>query len=140
VATEIDQTQIQALIDQGLSQREISRRLGIPRSTLQDYLKRQQVAQVHQGTPTVLPRGTPEVDLRPQTPAELTAITSDLLEIAAWWRARKMRRVDPGGPRETRRQTWHVDVQWIERVKEMAEAEGVPQSEIVDRAFRQFFA
>ena len=41
---------------------------------------------------------------------------------------------------ETRRQTWHVDVEWIERVKGLAEAEGVSQAEIVDRAFRQFFA
>ena len=37
------------------------------------------------------------------------------------------------------RPTWHVDVQWIERVKEQAEAEGVSQAEIVDRAFRTFF-
>ena len=41
---------------------------------------------------------------------------------------------------ETRRQTWHVDGEWIERVKGLAEAEGVSQAEIVDRAFRQFFA
>ena len=54
-------------------------------------------------------------------------------------RSRKLRRVDTGRPRDTRRQTWHVDVQWIEQVKEMAEAGGVPQAEIVDRAFRQFF-
>jgi hypothetical protein len=54
------------------------------------------------------PRGTPEVDLSPQTPAELRAITSDLLEVAAWWRVRKMRRVDTGGPRETQRWTVHV--------------------------------
>jgi len=40
---------------------------------------------------------------------------------------------------ETRRQTWHVDVAWIERVKEQAESEGVSQAEIVDRAFRHFF-
>jgi hypothetical protein len=88
----------------------------------------------------VLPRGgTPKVDLSPQTPAALRDITTDLLEVAAWWRARKMRRVDPGGPRETRRQTWHVAVEWIERVKEQAEAEGVSQAAIVDRAFRHFF-
>ena len=131
--------QLRTLLEQGVSQREIARRLGIPRSTLQDYLKRQQVVPVHRGTPTVLPRGTPAVDLSPQTPAELRAISQDLLEVAAWWRARKMRRVDLGGPRETRRQTWHVDVQWIERVKEQAEAEGVSQAEIVDRALRHFF-
>jgi hypothetical protein len=39
---EIDQAQVQELIGQGISQREICRRLGIPRSTLHDYLKRQQ--------------------------------------------------------------------------------------------------
>ena len=38
------------------------------------------------------------------------------------------------------RPTWHVDVQWIERVKGLAEAEGVSQAAIVDRAFRQFFS
>jgi hypothetical protein len=137
---DIDEPQLHQLLNQGLSQREISRRLGIPRSTLQDYLKRQQVVPVHRGTPTVLPRGTPDVDSGPQTPAELRAITNDLLEVAAWWRARKLRRVDTGGPRETQRWTVHVDVRWIERVKEMAEAEGVSQAEIVDRVFRQFFA
>jgi hypothetical protein len=99
-----------------------------------------EVHPVHRGTPTLLPRGTPAVDLSPQTPAELRAITTDLLEVAAWWRARKLRRVDTGGPRETRRQTWHVDVRWIEAVREAADTEGVPQAEIVDRAFRQFFA
>ena len=89
----------------------------------------------------MLPRGgTPKVDLSPQTPAALRDITTDLLEVAAWWRARKMRRVDSGRPRETRRQTWHVAVEWIERVKEQAEAEGVSQAAIVDRAFRHFFS
>jgi hypothetical protein len=79
------------------------------------------------------------VDPIPQTPAELDAIKADLLEVAQWWRARKMRRVDPGGPRETQRQTWHVDTRGIARVKEQAELEGVSQAEIVDRAFRQYF-
>ncbi len=136
---DVDDEQLRTLLEQGISQRDIARRLGIPRSTLQDFLKRQQVVPVHRGTPTILPRGTPDVDLGPQTPAELRAITTDLLEVAAWWRARKMRRVDPGGPRETRRQTWHVAVEWIDRVKEQAEAEGVSQAEIVDRALRHFF-
>jgi helix-turn-helix, Psq domain len=132
---------LRRMVAEGVSQREMARRLSIPRSTLQDRLKRLQVHPVHRGTPTFVPRGgTPDVDLSPQTPAELRAITTDLLEVAAWWRARKMRRVDAGGPRETRRQTWHVDVQWIEAVREAADTEGVPQAEIVDRAFRQFFA
>jgi hypothetical protein len=40
----IDDTQLHQLIDAGLSQREIARRTGIPRSTLQDWMKRQDVA------------------------------------------------------------------------------------------------
>ena len=39
MADEIDLTQMQALVTQGLSQREIARRLNIPRSTLQSRLK-----------------------------------------------------------------------------------------------------
>jgi DNA-binding CsgD family transcriptional regulator len=38
---DVDDEELRGLVAQGLSQREISRRLGIPRSTLQDYLKRQ---------------------------------------------------------------------------------------------------
>jgi hypothetical protein len=105
MAHTIDTAALQHLLTEGLSQREIARRLGIPRSTLQDYLKRQQVVPVHRGTPTLLPRGGPEVDRRPQTPAALRDITTDLLEVAAWWRARKMRRVAPGRP-DARRGMW----------------------------------
>jgi transcriptional regulator with XRE-family HTH domain len=35
----IDETQLRQFIDQGLSQREMARRLGVPRTTLQHYLK-----------------------------------------------------------------------------------------------------
>jgi hypothetical protein len=90
----------------------------------------------------IIPRGgprPPQVDLPRHAAAELEAIKADLLEVVDWWRARKMRRVDPGGPKDTQRWTVHVDKRWIERVKEMAGAEGVSQAEIVDRAFRYYF-
>jgi Winged helix-turn-helix DNA-binding len=45
MADEIDLTQVQALLTQGLSQREIARRLSIPRSTLQSRLKQLQQEQ-----------------------------------------------------------------------------------------------
>ena len=138
----IDEAQLRRLLAQGVSQREIARRLGIPRSTLQGHLKHLHSVEVHPGTPTVMPRGgpgIPQVDHRPQTPAELDAIKADLLEVVQWWRARKMPRVDPGGPRDTQRWTVHVEKRWIARVKEMADVEGVSQTEIVDRALRQYF-
>jgi transcriptional regulator with XRE-family HTH domain len=40
----IDDEELRALIEAGISQREIARRLGIPRSTLQDRVKRLNVA------------------------------------------------------------------------------------------------
>jgi transcriptional regulator with XRE-family HTH domain len=135
----VDDDTLRQFVAQGMSQREIARQTGIPRSTLQNRLKALQVYEVHRGTPTILPRQTPEVDLSPQTLAELDAITADLLEVAAWWRSRKLHRVDPRGPRTTKRQTWHVDVEWIARAREAADAEGVTQADIVDRAFTQFF-
>jgi hypothetical protein len=136
---DITDEELQRLVSEGRSQRDIARQTGIARSTLQNRLKLLEVYPVHRGTPTILPRGGPEIDLSPQTPSELNAIREDLLEVAALWRARKMRRVDPRGPRTNKRQTWLVDVEWCERVREAAEAEGVSQAEIVDRAFAQFF-
>jgi hypothetical protein len=138
----IDEAQLRRLLAQGVSQREIARRLGIPRSTLQGHLKHLHPVEVHRGTPTVIPRGgphPPQVGYLPQTPAELDAIKADLLEVVQWWRAHKMPRVDPGGPRDTQRWTVHVEKRWIARVKEMADVEGVSQTEIVDRALRQYF-
>ncbi|MGH8068860.1 MAG: hypothetical protein ACRERE_27230 [Candidatus Entotheonellia bacterium] len=61
----------------------------------------------------------------------------DLFEMVQWWRERKLRRVDPCGPRDTERWTVRIEHQWIERVKE--EAEGVPIMSIVNRALRQYF-
>jgi predicted DNA binding CopG/RHH family protein len=66
-------------------------------------------------------------------------VQADLLELVQWWRERKLRRVDSGGPRETERWTVHVDRQWIERIKQKAGAEGVPIMTVVDRAFRLYF-
>jgi Homeodomain-like domain len=136
---EIDDAALQQLLSAGLSQREISRRLDIPRTTLQKYLKRVQAIEVHRGTAQVIPQrppGPPEVHHASALPAELEA---DLLEVVQWWRARKLQRVSPGGPRDTQRQTWHVDKQWIARVKELADTEGVPQAHVIDRIFRQYF-
>ena len=41
---DIDETALRRLLAEGISQREISRRLGVPRTTLQEHLKRQGLA------------------------------------------------------------------------------------------------
>jgi Winged helix-turn-helix DNA-binding len=51
---DVDGEQLRTLLEQGISQREIARRLGIPRSTLQEHLKRLQVSPLV--TPGVYPR------------------------------------------------------------------------------------
>jgi hypothetical protein len=44
---QVDETQLRQLLGQGLPQREISRRIGIPRTTLQDHIKRLGLVPVH---------------------------------------------------------------------------------------------
>jgi predicted DNA-binding protein (UPF0251 family) len=106
-ATAIDPEAVQRLQAEGLSQRAIARRLGIPRSTLQDHLKRTQAVDLRCGGNTlILPqRGPrpPQVSPVPETPAALEGVVADLLEVAQWWRTRKLPRVSPGPPQETQR-------------------------------------
>jgi hypothetical protein len=55
--------QLRTRLKRGVSQRDIARRLGTPRSPLREHLKRQQVVPVHRGTPTVIPRSGPRAEL-----------------------------------------------------------------------------
>jgi hypothetical protein len=70
----IDEDQIRQLIAQGLSQRAIARRLGVPRSTLQDHLKRQGIVPVQ--PPVQSGAGSPPLDSadRVQSRAEQSAL------------------------------------------------------------------
>jgi DNA-binding NtrC family response regulator len=67
---DVEDEQRRTPLEPGLPQREIARRLGIPRSTLQEHLKRLQVVPVHRGPPTVgagidIPGRPPHCDRRP---------------------------------------------------------------------------
>ena len=124
---------LEQMLAQGLSQREISKRTGMPRTTLQRLLKAPQV-------PEVLPKGAPRVAESRPLPQSLVEAGPVLLEIAAWWMQRQAAAASPvGGHRETRRYTFHAEVSLIDLVQREADAERVSYSEVINRALRQYF-
>lgn len=124
---------IEHMLTQGLSQREISRRTGIPRSTIQRLLKAPMV-------PEVIPEGRPEVAPRRPLPQSLVDAGPVLLEMAEWWVQRQAAAASPvGGHVETKRYTFHADTSLIDLVQREADAERVSYSEIINRALRQYF-
>jgi hypothetical protein len=149
----LDERRLRKLLAQGVSQQEIARQLGIPRSILQGILQRLHAAEIYQDPPVPTAKGppannestpSPQVEspllgqLSPLTAEELSAAREDLWELITWWRLCKQQ-VHRGTPRETQCYTSYVETQWIERIKQEAEAEGTVVDEIVNRAFRQYF-
>jgi hypothetical protein len=79
------------------------------------------------------------VDTGTLSPAELDAVKSDFWEMITWWRDRKLKAVQASTPRDTQRQTYHVERRYIELIKHEAETEGVSITEVVNRALRMYF-
>jgi IclR helix-turn-helix domain len=124
---------LEHMLAQGLSQREISRRTGMPRTTVQRLLKAPHV-------PEVLPEGLPQVAESRPLPQSLVEAGPVLLEMAAWWVQRQAAAAPPvGGHGETRRYTFHAEVSLIDLVQREADAERVSYSEVINRALRQYF-
>jgi hypothetical protein len=76
---------------------------------------------------------------RSLTAAEIETVRADFWEIIGWWRERKMQRVYASTPRETQRQTYHVEKEYIRLIHREAEAKGVSITEVVNRAFKMYF-
>src|SRR5262245_31588192 len=124
---------LEQMLAQGLSQREISRRTGTPRSTIQRLLKAPIV-------PEVIPAGRPNVAPRRPLPQSIVDAGPVLLEMAQWWVQRQAAVAAPvGGHVETRRYTFHADVSLIDLVQKEADAERCSYSEVINRALRQYF-
>jgi hypothetical protein len=124
---------LEQMLTQGLSQREMSKRTGIPRSTLQRLLKAPHI-------PDVLPEGPPQVAESRPLPQSLVEAGPVLLEMATWWVQRQAAAAFPSGGRgETRRYTFHAEVSLIDLVQREADAERVSYSEVINRALRQYF-
>src|SRR5262245_53902272 len=122
---DITDSELQNLLDQKLSQTEISRRTGIARSTLRRRLNTLCTPNVHQTT-------------QPQD--EFITMMDDFREVLEWWQQRKqaLQPQDDAG-QETERKTYHVQKRYIAAIQRAADLERVSIAEIVNRAFKEFF-
>jgi hypothetical protein len=136
---EVNEKQLRKLLAEKLPQREISRRLNIPRGTLQRIIKGLDAPVPAQALASDSGNGLPMVDTGKLTPAEAEAVRMDFWELIGWWRERKLQRVYEGTPRETARQTYHVETRFIRLIHQKAEGEGVSITEVVNRAFKAYF-
>jgi hypothetical protein len=123
------------------SQNQAFRRMRVNRSTGQRALERRERerASAKPRAVEVLP-AQPPLPYQSDVPAVLDDIKSDLIEVAMWWRDRKMRQTQPRRARgETVRWTIHVDRRWRDRVMELSDAERSSITDVMDRIFRSAF-
>jgi hypothetical protein len=125
MAHDVDEKQVRKLVAEKVPQREMARRLNIPRSTLQRIMKGLDVPASCQVSVSDSGNSLPVVDTGKLTPGEAEAVRADFWELIEWWRERKLQRVYESTPRETVRQTYHVETRYIRLIHHEAEAEGV---------------
>jgi hypothetical protein len=135
----IDEQRVRRLLAQGKSQREIAQALKIPRTSLQRLIKTLDGSSSLDPLSPAPALSPPVVDTGTLSPAELDAVKSDFWEMITWWRDRKLKAVQARTPRDTQRQTYHVERRYIELIKHEAETEGVSITEVVNRALRMYF-
>ena len=137
MATDITDAELQKFLNQGLSQTEIARQTKIPRSTLRRRIEKLGTPQVNTG---VQNEGTPNVYDSTQISKQVTETEDELQELLTWWRERKLTVQMKDDPeQETERKTYHVQKRYIEAIERAADLEHVSITEIVNRAFKQFF-
>jgi hypothetical protein len=140
------QEDIAKLVSEHVPVREISRRLGIPRTTVQRLVARRNELRSLFEAPGIhgpAVEGEMLVNLRYEDLKRMADWMADhgseLQELIDWWQQRQRQRVYDSLPRETSRQTYHVETQWIELIRKEADAEGVSLMQVVNRAFRAYF-
>jgi len=135
----ITKDKLQQLLKQGLSEREIARCTGIPRSTLRQRIQALGPREVPTGARKPSGERLPAGHDGTPLPHELLEAWGDLKEMQAWWRARKQALQTAQSHQETQRQTYQVEKRYIAAITRAAAEEGVSRMAIVNRAFRQFF-
>jgi hypothetical protein len=134
-STTIDDDQLQTLAAEGLTQTEIAKRLGIPRSTLRDRLKKLGTA-----PPLDATAEASTASIRDVHNDMLEGMMDDLQEIVAWWQDRKATLQQASdASRKTERTTFHVEQRWIAAIRRQADLDGLTYTQIVNEAFRHYF-
>ena len=131
----IDDTQLRALVAEGLTPTAIAQRLELPRSTVRDRLKKLDFPAPRDPSPDTSTECTPSV----YTDVVIGLIPA-LQELAAWWQSRKatMEQAQDAS-RQTERITFHVEQRWIEAIRRQADLDDFTYTQIVNEAFRQYF-
>ena len=137
MAANITDAELQQLISEGLSQNEIARRTGIPRSTLRRRMEKINTLQAITDTSD---ESTPKVYTGIQTVVEFAESWDEFQEMLAWWRERKRAaQTDADTEQETGRKTYHVQKRYIEAIQRASDLEHVSITDIVNRAFGYYF-
>lgn len=142
MAEEFDYARYDALIAQGLSQRQAFARMGVKRSTGQDALKRRpsvavEVVPVHPSGPPGPSRHQTAVSVPEEH--EMEAMKADLWEMVEWWRSRQARAVQPRKDRATVRWTVHIDPALKDKILAESDARRLSLTDTVDLIVRQYF-
>ncbi len=137
---DITDDELQSLINQGLSQNEIARRTGIPRSTLQRRYQELGVPKGNKGVPLGQRMGIHDVYNSTQISKQAAEAGDELQELLTWWRERKLTvQMSDDPEQETERKTYHVQKRYIEAIQRASDIEHVSITEIVNRAFAHYF-
>src|SRR5262245_44389043 len=145
----IDEGELLRLYEQEqLSQYEIAHRLGIPRSSVRNrlvkFIQPVQVeipaAQSTNGSPAAAPQ--PQ---RPHWTRVLGALRTEqgqqaLRELIVWWHERTTAIARASNAsRQTERITFQVERRWVQALRSMSDADGMPISQVVNEALRDYF-
>jgi len=140
-ATSIDEHQLRALHQQGLSQQGIANRLNTSKATVARKIKALGLVSPSQGSP----ERPPQVDSGLQVDNEPSedvgeAPPDEFAELLQWWQARKAALAQAtNASRQTERTTFHVEHRWVEAIRRQADLDGWTYTQVVNAAFRQYF-
>jgi hypothetical protein len=130
-AIPIDEHQLRALHQEGLSLPAIARRLHTSKAAVGSRVKA-----------LGLDRDAPESPARPpavdRAPAE--ALPDELAELRQWWRDRQAALHEASdASRQTERTTYHIERRWVEAIRRQSDLDDWTYTQVVNEAFRQYF-